>query len=100
MHGQEVQTPEGDIVSMNKKLIVVGGVYRNNFGLVREVIAEGPEFVHDASQKDKDCIRFRVLRNTGRPSRGVPGEEANASRACFANWASKAVSEPAPAVAE
>lgn len=69
---------------MKKSSIVVGGRYTDRKGNIREVIAEGPEFVAYSQQQEQDNIRYRWVRR----SRGDrKGDEANCTRASFAAWA-------------
>jgi hypothetical protein len=74
---------------MRKREIVVGGVYADGTGNVREVIAEGPEHVICASHTERDNVRYRLIAKKASPDR--VGDEKNTVRHSFASWAARKV---------
>lgn len=62
---------------MKRSEIVVGGKYEGCGGRVRDVMAEGPEFVAYPSQEDRDCIQWGGKNATG----------GTCTRTAFAAWA-------------
>ncbi len=83
---------------MKKSEIKVGRRYRDNKHMVREVVAEGPQYVLYPSQDESDCLRFRVVAKPKHRFGGgslIVGREYNCTRASFAAWAKEDVTEPA-----
>jgi hypothetical protein len=74
---------------MKKSDIKVGKKYTDNKGSVREVIAEGPEYVLYHHQAERDNLRYRLI--TKRRGPHMTGTEHNSTRASFAAWAKSEV---------
>lgn len=70
---------------MKKANIKVGGVYTDGKGGVRQVVAQGAQYVLYPTQVDQDNLRYRVVAKKRGPLR--VGEECNSTRASFAAWA-------------
>lgn len=81
--------------------IKVGKRYADMNGNVREVIAEGPQYVMHPHQVEKDNIRIQVIKVVKLSnSKMKVGEECNTTRKSFATWARTEVKKPTGTTAE
>lgn len=62
---------------MKRSEIVVGGKYEGRGGRIRDVMAEGPEFIAYPLQEDRDCIQWGAKNCT----------IGTCTRTAFAAWA-------------
>ena len=74
---------------MKKSLIKTGHRYTDGRGNVREVIAEGPEYVLYPGQFETDNLRYRVVKKFKGPY--AVGSEHNSTRTSFGLWADSEV---------
>ena len=75
---------------MKTEEIVLGGVYGDGKGNVREVVAEGAQYQLYRGQNDSDCIRWRSVKRGARGKVHV-GTEGNMTRNSMAKWARERV---------
>lgn len=76
---------------MKREHLRVGATYRNAKGSARRILAFGPEFTLYASQAEKDCLSYAIVRGKrashdhGRTSAGE--QILFSTAASFAAWA-------------
>jgi hypothetical protein len=64
--------------------IKLNGIYTDGKGNVREIVSEG-EFKLYSSQKETDCLRYKLVKKFKGP--GTVNCYYNATRKHFAKWA-------------
>lgn len=74
---------------MKKTDIKVGNWYTDDKGGIREVIAEGPQFVLYSGQRETDNVQYKVIAKTHGPH--MVGDICNCTRVSFASWAKRII---------
>ncbi len=72
--------------------LYVRGLYKDRRHNVRRVVGMGPQFANSPTQKDKNCLRYEVVRQASGPYR--PGTEVNCTEQSFRRWALQQIPPP------